>query len=70
MRGKADARVGLRVRLVLMRGATAADAPPQPASDGSELKMDIDIVAQRLDLARQQILPVWGRRSTGFRRRR
>ena len=58
--GKLTLGLACACGLVLMRGATAADAPPQPASDGSELKMDIDIVAQRLDLARQQILPGLG----------
>ncbi len=36
------------------------------ADDGPELKMDIDIVAERLDLARQQIQPSLGATAYGF----
>jgi len=50
---------------MLMRGAIAADSPRQTPSDGPELRMDIDIIAQRLDLARQQIQPSLG--ATAYR---
>jgi outer membrane receptor protein involved in Fe transport len=46
--------------------ATAAEPPPPTLVDTSELKMDIDIVAQRLDLARQQIQPSLGATSYIF----
>jgi outer membrane receptor protein involved in Fe transport len=50
--------------IVLAHGAGAADlvaaSPPAVTSDTGELKMDIDIIAQRLDLARQQIQPSLG----------
>lgn len=50
--------------------AQAADPtapPPAPfSSDNSELKMDIDIIAQRLDLARQQIQPSLGATTYNF----
>jgi outer membrane receptor protein involved in Fe transport len=57
--------------LQLVGVASAAD--PAVTADGttpasSELKMDIDIIAQRLDLARQQIQPSLGATSYNFSR--
>jgi outer membrane receptor protein involved in Fe transport len=45
---------------ILPRPVTAADPVPQPGPDAAELQMDIDIVARRLDIARQQIQPSLG----------
>ena len=46
---------------------TAAPSIAQPADqDGTEIKMDIDVIAARLDLARQQIQPSLGATSTVF----
>jgi outer membrane receptor protein involved in Fe transport len=54
-------RLALAQALILASACVGAEAqdvryqPPVPNADGSELKMDVEIVAQRLDLARQQI---------------
>jgi outer membrane receptor protein involved in Fe transport len=55
--------------LTLVQAASAAD--PAVTTDGTtpaapELKMDIDIIAQRLDIARQQIQPGLGATSYSF----
>jgi len=56
---------------VLAPYALAADATLAPQAhvadpDTSELKMDIDVIAQRLDLARQQIQPSLGATTYNF----
>src|SRR5271155_4730806 len=54
---------------VLTPRADAADPTlqsPVAGQDGSELKMDIDVIAQRLDLARQQIQPSLGATTYNF----
>src|ERR1700723_3631670 len=50
----------------LADAAAITSQPSVTGHDGPELKMDIDVIAQRLDLARQQIQPSLGATTYNF----
>jgi outer membrane receptor protein involved in Fe transport len=60
------AAFGGAVLAPLANAGDTTSQPPVAGQDSSELKMDIDVIAQRLDLARQQIQPSLGATTYNF----